>query len=204
MTRIAPPNKAVNAALIGNLLVAATKFAAALWTGSSAMSSEALHSLVDSGNEILLLYGQSRATRAPDAGHPLGYGRELYFWSFVVALLIFALGSGISILQGVSQIRQGGVIDDPLVSYLVLALAFVFEGGSWLVAFRQFRRMEAPGEQGLYESFRRSKDPPTFMVLFEDSAALVGILIAAVGTFAATSLHWPVFDGIASILIGVV
>jgi cation diffusion facilitator family transporter len=204
MMRTASSNRAVSVALIGNLLVAATKFGAALWTGSSAMSSEALHSFVDSGNEILLLYGQSRATRAPDASHPLGHGRELYFWSFVVALLIFALGSGISILQGVSQIRQARAIEHPMVSYLVLALAFVFEGASWLVAFRQFRRTETRGEQGLYESFRRSKDPPTFMVLFEDSAALVGVLIAAIGTYAATGLHWPVCDGIASILIGVV
>jgi cation diffusion facilitator family transporter len=204
MTRKRSSKTAVCAALVGNLLVAATKIGAALWTGSSAMSSEALHSLVDSGNEILLLYGQSRAARPPDAAHPLGHGRELYFWSFVVALLIFALGSGISIYQGVSQVHHPKPIQDPLVSYLVLALACVFEGAAWLVAFRQFRRTEARGGRGLYEAFRRSKDPPTFMVLFEDTAALLGILIAGLGTYAASALHRPVFDGIASILIGVV
>jgi cation diffusion facilitator family transporter len=203
MARKHSSKTAVYAALIGNLLVAATKIAAALWTGSSAMSSEALHSLVDSGNEILLLYGQSRAARPPDAAHPLGHGRELYFWSFVVALLIFALGSGISIYQGISQVLHPKPIHDPLVSYLVLTLACVFEGGAWLVALRQVRRMEARG-RGLYEAFRRSKDPPAFMVLFEDSAALIGIVIAALGTYAASALHRPVFDGIASILIGVV
>ena len=205
MTRKRSSKTAVYAALTGNLLVAATKIAAAFWTGSSAMSSEALHSLVEQpGNEILLLYGQSRAARPPDAAHPLGHGRELYFWSFVVALLIFALGSGISIYQGVSQVHHPKPIQDPLVSYLVLALASVFEGAAWLVAFRQFRRTEARGGRGLYEAFRRSKDPPTFMVLFEDTAALLGILIAALGTYAASALHRPVFDGIASILIGVV
>lgn len=194
----------VAAALIGNLLVAATKVAAALWTGSSAMTSEAIHSLVDCGNEVLLLYGQHRAARRPDAAHPLGHGRELYFWSFIVALLIFALGSGISIYQGVAQLSREHPIHDPMVSYVVLALAFVFEGGSWFVALRQIRGMETRAQRGFYEAFRRSKDPQAFMVLLEDSAALLGILIAALGIYAATVLRLPVFDGIASILIGLV
>ncbi|MGH8136832.1 MAG: cation diffusion facilitator family transporter [Steroidobacteraceae bacterium] len=194
----------IGAALIGNLLVAASKVVAALWTGSSAMTSEALHSFVDSGNEILLLYGQYRATRRPDAAHPLGHGRELYFWSFIVALLIFALGSGISIYQGIAQVSNPRPIHDPLVSYIVLALAFVFEGGSWFVAARQFRGIQARSKRGFYESFRRSKDPPAFMILFEDTAALLGIVIAGLGTYAATALDMPVFDGIASILIGLV
>jgi cation diffusion facilitator family transporter len=168
------------------------------------MASEALHSVVDSGNEVLLLYGQSRATRRPDPAHPLGHGRELYFWSFVVALSIFALGSGVSIYQGLWQLHHPKPIHDPMVSYIVLALACVFEGSSWLVALRQFRRLEARSGRGFYESFRRSKDLPTFMVLFEDSAALLGILIAVLATYAATALHRPVFDGIASILIGVI
>jgi cation diffusion facilitator family transporter len=196
--------KSIYAALLGNLLVALTKAAAAFTTGSSAMTSEALHSFVDSGNEVLLLYGQHRAARRPDAIHPLGYGRELYFWSFIVALLIFALGSGISVYQGVLQIIRPRPMHDPVVNYVVLALAFVFEGGSWVVSIRQFRAQEARSEQGLYESFRRSKDPPSFMVLFEDSAALLGILIAAAGTYVATYAHMPIFDGIASVLIGLV
>ena len=194
--------KAVYAALAGNILVAATKLLAAFWTGSSAMMSEAVHSIVDSGNEVLLLYGLHRAGRRPDAQHPLGYGRELYFWSFIVALLIFALGAGVSVYEGIAHIRHPEPIADPLISYAVLALAFVFEGGSWMVSWRQFKA--AKGALGYYEAVRRSKDPPSFMVLFEDSAALAGLVIAGLGTFAAVQLRQPFFDGLASILIGVV
>ena len=203
----APTSKqAVYAALIGNLLVAATKTLAALWTGSSAMTSEAIHSFVDSGNEILLLYGQHRAGRRADAEHPLGHGRELYFWSFIVALLIFAIGAGVSIYQGIAHIRAPQPIENPWVNYIVLALATLFEGGSWTISVRQFRSTNR-GRLGLYdfyEAFRKSKDPPSFMVLFEDSAALVGILIAAAGTFAATHWDMPTLDGVASVLIGCV
>jgi cation diffusion facilitator family transporter len=199
----APTSKqVVYAALLGNLLVAATKAAAAFWTGSSAMTSEAIHSFVDSGNEVLLLYGQHRAARRPDAEHPLGHGRELYFWSFIVALLIFAIGSGVSIYQGVAHIREPEPIDNAWINYIVLGLALLFEGGSWLISAKQFLNMR--GQRGLYETFRRSKDPPSFIVLFEDSAALVGILIAAAGTFAATSWNLPRMDGVASVLIGLV
>lgn len=194
--------KAVYAALGGNLLVAATKLLAAAWTGSSAMMSEAIHSLVDSGNEILLLYGLRRAARRPDSQHPLGYGRELYFWSFIVALLVFALGAGVSVYEGVDHIRHPEPISNPAISYVVLALAFLFEGASWVVSWRQFRA--AKGALGYYEAVRRSKDPPSFMVFFEDSAALAGILIAGFGTFAAVQLRQPFFDGLASILIGAV
>jgi cation diffusion facilitator family transporter len=194
--------KAVWAALIGNLLVAATKGVAAAISGSSSMLSEAVHSLVDTGNEVLLLYGQNRAMRPPDAEHPFGYGRELYFWSFVVALLIFALGAGVSIYEGVIHILDPEPIRSPMINYIVLAFAFVFEGASWLISFRQFRA--AGGEREIYETFRRSKDPPSFMVLFEDSAALLGIAIAAVGVFAATTFRMPILDGVASILIGLV
>ena len=194
----------VIAALIGNVLVAATKTAAAFWTGSSAMMSESLHSFVDCGNEVLLLYGQHRAAQRPDAEHPLGHGRELYFWSFIVALLIFAIGSGVSLYQGIAQLRAPEPIRDPGVNYAVLALALVFEGVSWAISFKQFRSTTARGRHTFYEAFRRSKDPPSFMVLFEDSAALLGILIAAGGTFAATHWHRPEFDGMASILISLV
>ncbi|KZC16637.1 cation transporter [Rhodanobacter sp. FW510-R12] len=192
----------VHAALAGNLLVAATKTVAAAWTGSSAMLSEAVHSFVDTGNEILLLYGMRRSRRRADPEHPLGYGRELYFWSFIVALLVFALGAGVSLYQGILHVRQPRPISHPLASYAVFGLCFLFEGTSWLLSLRQFKA--AKGPLGYYEAFRRSKDPPSFMVLFEDSAALLGIAIAALGTFAATTLDAPVFDGIASILIGLV
>ena len=190
----------VYAALVGNVLVAIIKAIAAAWTGSSAMLSEAIHSFVDTGNEVLLLYGMHRSTRPPDLAHPLGHGRELYFWSFMVALLIFALGAAVSIYQGVVRVLRPEPINDPLVSYVVLAFAFVFEGGSWIVALRQFR--SAKRGLGYYQALRRSKDPPSFMVLIEDSAALLGIAFAALGTFAASALGQPVFDGIASILIG--
>lgn len=194
--------KAVHAALIGNLLVAATKLFAALWTGSSAMMSEAVHSFVDCGNELLLLHGLRRAAKAPDAHHPLGHGRELYFWSFIVALLIFALGAVISIYEGIDHLRHPEPISDPRVSYLVLAVALAFESASWVISMRQFRA--AKGHLRYFEAFRSSKDPASFMVLFEDSAAIVGILIAALGTILAVRLHQPRFDGMASILIGLV
>src|SRR5690348_2297910 len=192
----------VVAALVGNLLVTATKTAAAVATGSAAMLSEAVHSFVDSGNEVLLLYGMRMARRRADREHPAGYGRELYFWSFIVALLIFALGAGVSIYEGIGHIRRAEPINDPIINYVVLALAFLFEGASWVVSWRQFRA--AKGSLGYYEAVRHSKDPPSFMVFFEDTAALAGILIAGFGTFAAVQLHQPVFDGLASILIGVV
>src|SRR3954468_18527029 len=125
--------KVIFAALTGNFLIAITKFAAALWTGSSAMLSEGVHSLVDTGNQALLLYGHRRASRPPDERHPLGYGRELYFWSFIVALLVFALGAGVSLYEGIEQIRERNPIGNPLVNYVVIALAFIFEGASWWI-----------------------------------------------------------------------
>ena len=192
----------VYAALVGNLLVAATKGVAAAWTGSSSMLSEAVHSLVDTGNEVLLLYGMHRANKDATPEHPIGYGRELYFWSFIVAVLIFALGAGVSIFEGIAHIRNPEPIEDAYVNYIVLALAFLFEGVSWIVSLRQYRA--GMGDLGFFEAFRKSKDPPTFMVLFEDSAALAGIVLAAAGTYASASLHLPQADGMASIAIGVV
>jgi cation diffusion facilitator family transporter len=182
-------------------LVAATKIGAALWTGSAAMTSEAIHSLVDTSNEALLLYGYRRASRPADESHPLGYGRELYFWSFIVALLIFALGAGVSLYEGVTHVLAPRPIEGPIVSYIVLGLSFLFEGASWLIALRRIRA--DGGRLGYYEAFIRSKDPPAFMVLLEDSAALIGIAIAAAATAAAALLHQPIWDGVGSILIGV-
>lgn len=191
---------AVYAALIGNILVALTKTGAALWTGSAAMMSEAVHSAADSANELLLLYGFHRASRRPDRLHPLGYGRELYFWSFIVALLLFALGSGVSLYEGVLHVLAPEPIENPGISYLVLGLSFLFEGASWWFAFRRFRMPRGVGSY--IEAFRRSKDPPSYMVLFEDSAALVGILIVAISTTLAVKFEWPIWDGIGSILVG--
>jgi cation diffusion facilitator family transporter len=194
--------RVVYTALAGNLAIAVTKFAAALLTGSSSMLTEAIHSLVDTGNQGLLLYGMKRSRRKPDLIHPLGYGRELYFWSFVVALLIFAGGAGVSIYEGIAHIRSPEPIEHVVVNYVVLAASFVFEGTSWRVAYKEFR--QAQGDMGWWKAIRRSKDPTTFVVLFEDSAALVGILIAAIFIALAQALGDPRLDGIGSVLIGIV
>ena len=188
------------AALLGNILVALTKFVASSLTGSSAMASEAIHSLVDTGNEILLLYGLRRAAQPPDELHPLGHGRELYFWSFIVALLIFTLGAGVSLYQGVRHILAPVPMSHPIVNYVVLGLALVFEGGSWGVAIKEFRAVK--GKRGYLEAARQSKDPTMFMVLFEDTAALIGLMIALAGIGASHALGRPELDGAASIGIG--
>ncbi len=194
--------RAVWAALIGNVLVAVTKAGAAVFTGSSAMLSEAVHSFVDTGNEVLLLYGMRVAKKKADRDHPAGYGRELYFWSFIVALLVFALGAGVSIFQGVHRVLHPEPIENAIVSEVVLAASFLFEGWSWVVSVRQFSK--AKGELGWWQAFVKSKDPPLFMVVFEDSAALIGIVIAFVGTVLAAHLDMPLADGVSSILIGLV
>jgi len=192
----------VYAALAGNFLIAVTKFAAAFFTGSSAMLSEGIHSLVDTGNELLLLYGLRRSGRPADRSHPLGHGRELYFWSFIVALLVFSLGAGVSFYEGVTHIANPEPIENASVNYVVLGLAFLFEGFSWWVALREFSRQK--GRLGFFAAVRRSKDPTTFTVLFEDSAALLGLVIALVGIAAAEGLGMPQLDGVASIGIAVV
>ncbi len=193
---------AVWAALAGNLLVAGSKFVAAAATGSAAMLSEAVHSLVDTVNELLLLYGIRRSVRPPDRLHPLGYGREVYFWSFVVALLIFALGAGISLYQGLGRLLHPQAIERPRVIFGVLAMALVFEGASWWVGMRAFRA--AKRSLSWWEAFRRSKDPPAFIVVFEDSAALLGIAAAAGGTAAALLTGDARWDGIASLVIAAI
>ena len=193
---------AVIAALIGNVLIALTKAVAAAISGSSAMLSEAIHSSVDSGNEILLLYGQHRAKKPPDRLHPWGYGRELYFWSFVVALLIFALGAGVSIYEGVQHIEHPEPMSRPLVNYIVYAASAVFEGTSWWFGWSAFQRVR--GDKALFAAVHASKDPPSFMVLFEDSAALIGLVIASIATALSVHLNKPWVDGLGSIGIGLV
>jgi cation diffusion facilitator family transporter len=190
----------VYAALTGNLLVGLTKFAAAAGTGSSAMLSEGFHSLVDTANEVLLLYGQNRAKAPPDAQHPLGHGRELYFWSFVVAVLIFALGAGLSLYDGLAQILRPTPIRNVTVTYIVYAAAFLIESVTWWIGFKNFRR--ACGSSPFWQAVRQSKDPPALIVLFEDTADVLGIVIAAVGTAISVALHSPLADGIASLGIG--
>ena len=193
--------KVIIAGLIGNVLVALTKYGAAFVTHSVAMMSEAVHSTVDTCNELLLLYGAHRAEQPPTAEHPLGHGREFYFWSFVVALLIFVVGAGVSIVQGVQHVLDPHPMERPVVNYVVLLVSALFEGGSWWVAFKEFRRRK--GARGYLQAAVETKDPSTVMVFFEDSAALLGIAIALAGTAAAHRYDAPVFDGIASIAIGV-
>lgn len=192
----------VRAALAGNLAIAVVKLVAAGLTGSSAMLSEAVHTLVDTVNELLLLYGLKRADKCPDASHPFGYGRELYFWSFIVALLVLALGAGVSLYEGVDHLRHPVPMARVLLNYLVLGAAFICEAASWWVGLKAFRA--AKGRLGYFGAFRASKDPSTFIVLFEDSAALVGLAIAAVGIAAAQIFNQPEYDGVASIGIALV
>ena len=192
----------IYAGIIGNLLVAATKFSAALFTGSSVMMSEAIHSLVDTGNSLLLIYGIHRAKQLPDQTHPLGYSREIYFWSFVVAVLVFALGAGISLYEGIAHILDPEPIQNTLVNYIVLAISALFDGATWWLALRNFKGSLRYG--ALFNKFKKSKDPTQFMVLFEDTAALVGLIIAFVGTYFSVVLKLPVLDGVASILIAIV
>jgi cation diffusion facilitator family transporter len=192
----------VYAALTGNLLIALSKFVAAALSGSSAMWSEGVHSTVDTINEVLLLHGLNRAGKPPDRAHPFGHGRELYFWSFVVAVLVLALGAGVSCIEGIVELRHPTPHTDLWLNYIVLAIAAVFEGTSWTIALREFRARK--GKLGYFQAFRQSKDPTTFTVLLEDSAALLGLLIAFVGIYGASMLDASWMDGAASIGIAVV
>ena len=190
------------AALAGNAAIAVTKFVAAGFTGSAAMLSEAIHSVVDTGNQLLLLHGLRRAARPPDARHPFGYGLQLYFYTFVVAVLIFGLGAVISILHGIEKIRHPEPVQNAWVNYLVLGVAVLFEGGVWLVALKSFNQERAG--RGWLSAVRSSKDPTVFTVLFEDTAALLGLIAALLGVFLSDRLHMPVLDGVASVVVGVI
>ncbi len=194
--------KVIYAALVGNSLIAVSKFVAAAMTGSSAMLSEAIHSVVDSGNQLLLLNGIRLAKKKPDERHPFGYGMELYFWTFVVAILIFGIGAGLSFYEGIKHYLHPEPISNPSVNYVVLILAMVFEGVAWTIAYREFNRVR--GDMPLFEAVRHSKDPTVFTVLFEDSAAMLGLLIALLGVFGSHIFGWHALDGLASIGIGLV
>ena len=198
---MADNNRAIHAALAGNAAIAATKFGAAAFTGSASMASEGVHSLVDTINQLLLLHGKRRARRRPDKLHPFGYGRELYFWTFVVAIMVFALGALVSIHQGIVQLRAPAHVEKPLVNYLVLGAALLFEGLSWRVGYREFRASLRPGER-LWQALRGNQDLSLLAVLIEDTAAILGLLIAATGLALSQWLDLPALDGVASLLIG--
>jgi len=194
--------KVIIAALIGNTAISITKFFAAFTTGSSAMLSEGIHSLVDTGNQILLLHGLKQAKKPADEEFPFGHGKEIYFWSFIVAILIFAVGSGVSIYEGIRHVIHPAQIENPMVNYIVLSLALVFEGGAWYFAFKEFGKVK--GKRGYIEAVQRGKDPSMFVVLFEDSAAMLGLLIALLGIWLTQVTGIAIFDGIASIMIGLI
>lgn len=197
---MASSKTALYTALAANLGIAATKFVAASITGSSAMVSEGIHSLVDTLNELFLLLGVNRSQRPPDEKRPFGYGREQYFWSYVVALLIFAVGGGVSLYEGITHIQHPEPIKDPFWNYIVLAIAFLLDGYSLLTAWRTFDAQR--GNESIWTSIKDSKDAATFTVLFEDASDVLGLIIAFFGVFLGTILHNPYLDGTASILIG--
>ena len=195
-------NRTLVIALLANLGIAASKFVAAFVTGSSAMLTEGVHSVVDSTNQLLLMWGRRQSRKPPDKYHPFGYGRELYFWSFVVAVLVFSLGAGVSIYEGIIHISEPEPAVSPVIAYGVLLVAFLLEGWSTLEAFKEFR--EAKGSLGWFEAIRRSKDPPAFIVLLENGAAMAGIVAAAVGLVLAQVTGDPFYDGAASVVIGTI
>jgi len=194
--------KVIFAALAGNALIAITKFTAATITGSSAMLSEGIHSLVDTGNQVLLLHGIKQSQKPASEQFPFGHGKEIYFWAFAVAILIFAVGAGVSIYEGIHHILDPQPMKDAVINYLVLGLAIIFEGAAWFFALNEFRKTK--GEMGYLEAVHRGKDPTMFVVLFEDSAAMLGLLFAFAGVALAQVTGNPVYDGIASVLIGFV
>lgn len=189
-------------ALVANLGIAASKFVAAAITGSSGMLTEGVHSVVDSTNQLLLMWGRRASKRPADALHPFGYGRELYFWSFVVAVLVFALGAGVSIYEGILHIANPEKPVSPIVAYVVLLIAFLLEGWSTAEAYRDFSR--AKGSLSWFQAIRRSKDPPAFIVLLENGAAMAGIIAAAIGLALSQLTGDPLYDGAASVVIGVI
>ena len=196
----AESKKAVVAAIIGNLAIAVIKFIAGAITGSSAMISEGIHSVVDTGNGGLLFYGLNRGARPADENHPFGHGMEIYFWSLIVAVSIFGIGGGMSIYEGITHIQHPAPLESPVINYVVLALAFFFESISFSVAWRAFRGSRRG--RTTIAAIHHGKDPSLFTVLFEDTAALLGLVVAFFGVFLSHQLDAPWLDGTASIVIG--
>ena len=193
----------IYAALIANLVIAAIKFVAAYFSGSSAMVSEGIHSVVDSGNELLLLLGISRSKKPADENHPFGHGKELYFWSLIVSILLFGIGGGMSVYEGITHISHPEPISDPTMGYIVLGSAFIFEGISFVIGIRDFLK-QTHANVSFWKKLQLSKDPGFFVVIYENGADLIGLLIAGIGIFLSHYYQNPLIDGIASILIGLV
>lgn len=195
-------NIAIYGAIVANILIALSKFVAAIFTGSSAMFAEGIHSVVDTGNGFLLLFGKKKSRRIADRSHVFGYGMEIYFWSFVVSILIFALGGGFAIYEGVHSLQNPEIIQEPVWNYCVLIAAVIFEGSSLVIAIRSFRKMNPKG--ALISNIIKSKDPANFVIILEDSAAVIGLVIAFFGVFISRHFQNGYADGVASILIGCV
>jgi cation diffusion facilitator family transporter len=198
----ASSKKVIYAALAGNFLIALTKFIAFFVTKSSAMLSEGVHSVVDTSNQVLLLYGLRQAKKPADEQFPFGHGKEVYFWGFIVAVTIFTVGAGVSIYKGVHHLLHPVSIQNPNLNYIVLACAFVFEGAAWYFALTEFGK--AKGKWGYFQAVQRGKDPSMFVVLFEDSAAMLGIIVAFVGIWLSQLTGNPLYDGAASVIIGLI
>jgi cation diffusion facilitator family transporter len=192
--------KSIYSALAANVLIAITKFIAGSISNSSAMIAEGVHSVVDTINELLLLYGIRLSKKPADALRPFGYGKELYFWSFIVALLIFGLGGGISIYQGYQHIRHPEPLGDPTWSYAVLLISIVFEGSSFIIAWKEFNKQHT--EETMWSAIHRSKDPTSFTVLFEDGAAVIGLLVVLIAVYFGHRYQLPYLDGIATVTVG--
>jgi cation diffusion facilitator family transporter len=197
---VASSNKSIYVAILANLGIAAAKIVGFIFTRSSAMLSEAIHSFVDCGNGGLLLLGKRLSSRPPDETHPFGHGKELYFWTLIVALLIFVLGGGVSIAEGVAHIRHVVVSNDTGWAYAILGVSILFEGYSFFICIKEFRA--SSGQQPMFQAIQMSKDPSVFTVIFEDAAALLGLLIALLGIFLSQHFGWQQADGIASVVIG--
>ena len=193
--------RVVVVAFIGNGLIAISKLAAAAYTGSSAMFAEGIHSVVDSGNQLLLLFGMKRATRPADRRHPFGYGKEVYFWSFVVAILLFSIGSGVSLYHGIEKMLHPHPIENPTVNFVVIGMALIFEGYALHAAVTEVNRRR--GDQSMLRYIRRSKDAPLVVVLLEDAGAMLGLIIAGLALLGVMLLDMPILDGLASVLIGI-
>ncbi len=194
---------AVFAAIGANMIIALAKFGAAWMTGSASMLSEAFHSVVDTGNECLMLVGMRASARPPSAVHPFGYGKELYFWSLVVAMLLFGIGGGLSLLEGYRHVMTPETLTDPSWNYAVLGIALGAESTSLTIALRQLMK-KRDRDQGLYRTFRASKDPSVFVVVAEDTAAVAGIFAAFAGVYLSQRLDAPWIDGAASLAIGAI
>lgn len=197
---MAKSNISIYSALVANLLIAITKFIAGSFSNSSAMIAEGVHSLADTINQLLILFGIRQSKKPPDGLRPFGYGKELYFWSFIVSIIIFGLGGGVSVYQGYQHILKPETTGDPTWNYVVLGISFFFEGSSLLITAKEFNKVR--DNQTWWQAIKRSKDPAAFLVLFEDGAAVLGLTIVTICVYTGHQLHMPYLDGVASLLVG--